>query len=248
MRNWPKHAEQRVQRAMGATGVTERRWAAHVARELIVTARDPGENDLSVYRRLIEQTVDRVAVLSDRVEQERIELEELVQVIEGQLEQESQLARERIAAAEAVLKTEEATRRLERKARNAETRARRAIEEGRADGVISRHVLVDPGAWQTLVREARRQRTMVMTLAGRALAAEAAALEAGDVTGLPSMRQRRSPGERDARPTDRVARLRLALEAWQVIAHAAASAETSAGRYAGEVVEATAHALGWRSQ
>ena len=227
--------------------MSERRWAARVARELIVTARDPGEDALSVYRRLIEQTADHVTVLEDRVEQERLELEDLVHLIEGPLEQECELARQRIAAAEAVLEGEKVRRRLERKARNAETRARRAIEEGGPDGVISRHVLVDPGAWQTLAHEARRRRVSLMTLSAQVLAAEAAALENGGATERPSTRQRRSPGEGEPQPTDRVIRLRLASEAWETMADAAAVTGASTARYAGEILETAAHALGWRA-
>ncbi len=178
----------------------ENRWATRVARDLIVTARVPGENDGVVVRRLIGETVDVLTELEDRAEQERLELEELVDLVVARLEQEGEIARQRIAAAEAVLEAEKARRRLERRARNAETRARRAIEEVGPEGVISRHVLVDPGAWQVLGREARRQRTTLTMLAGRMLAAEATALEAGDVTGPPSTRRRRSPGEQDPVP------------------------------------------------
>lgn len=224
----------------------ENRWATRVARDLIVTARVPGENDGVVVRRLIGETVDVLVDLEDRTEQERLELEELVELVLARLEQEGEIARQRIAAAEAVLEAEKAKRRLERQARNAETRVRRAIEEVGPEGVISRHVLVDPGAWQTLAREARRQRVMLMTLAGQVLAAETVALTGGDLTGLPSTRRRRSPGEQDPLPIDRVVRLRLAPDTWEAMAHAAATIDVTAARYAGEILEATAHALGWR--
>jgi hypothetical protein len=226
--------------------MTERRWAARVARDLIITAREPDEDDRVAIRRVIGETVELLTELEDRAEQERLELEELVELVAARLEQEGEIARQRIAAAEAVLEAEKAKRRLERRARNAETRARRAVEENGPEGVISRHVLVDPGAWQTLAREARRHRTMLMTLAGQALAAEVAALEAGVVGGLPSTRRRRSPGEGSPQPTDRVARLRLAVECWETMAAAATVTGVSTARYSGEVLEAAAHALGWR--
>jgi len=226
--------------------VGENRWATRVARDLIVTARVPGESDGMVVRRLIGETVDVLTDLEDRAEQERLELEELVELVVARLEQEGEIARQRIAAAEAVLEADKATRGLERRARNAETRARRAIEKVEPEGVISRHVFVDPGAWQALARQARGQRVTLMTLAGHALEAEAAALEAGGVTGRPSTRRRRSPGEGDVQPTDRVARLRLAAHAWEAIAEAARSENVSTARHAGEVLEAAAHSFGWR--
>lgn len=225
----------------------EKRWAARVARDLIIIAREPGEDDRFVVRRVIGETADLLVGLEDRADQERLELEELVQLVVGRLEQEGEIARQRIAAAEAVLEAETERRRLERKATQAETRARRAIAGAEREGVLSRHVLVDPGAWQTLAREARHQRTMLMTLTGQALEAEAAALEVGDVTGLPSTRRRRSPGEDDPLPIDRVVRLLLASDRWEGICDAAAVVDTSAARYAGEVLEAAAHAFGWRA-
>ena len=113
--------------------------------------------------------------------------------------------------------------------------------------MISRHVLVDPGAWQTLAGEARRQRTTLMALAGRLLAAEAVAIEAGDVRGSPSARRRRSPGEGIPEPTDRVIRVVLGESARLTIAGYAAERDESVARYAGEVIEAAAYALGWRA-
>ncbi|HZJ28143.1 MAG TPA: hypothetical protein VFF40_14215 [Acidimicrobiia bacterium] len=225
----------------------ENRWATRVARDLIVTARVPGENDGVVVRRLIGETVDVLTELEDRAEQERLELEELVELVMARLEHEGEIARQQIAAAEAMLAAEKVRRRLERRARNAETRARRVMQEAGREGMISRHVLVDLGAWQLLGREARRQRTTLMSLAGQVLAVEVAAIEAGGVVGSPSTRRRRSPGEGEPRPTDRVVRLLLAPGAWDAIVGAAGTADTSAGRYAGEALELAAHANGWRA-
>ena len=112
--------------------------------------------------------------------------------------------------------------------------------------MISRHVLIDPTAWQILAREARRRRTTLMNLAGKVLITEAAALERGGVTGLPSTRRRRSPGEGRPQPTDRVVRLLGPPEVFDALADAAATTETSTARYMGAVLEAAAHTLGWR--
>lgn len=224
----------------------ENRWATRVARDLIVTARVPGESDGVVVRRLIGETVDVLTELEDRAAQERLELEELVDLVVARIEHEGEIARQRIAAAEAVLEAEKARRRLERDAKNAEARARRAIEGTDSEGVISRHVLVDPGAWRTLASEARRRRTTLLTLAGQLIAAEVDALERAHVTGPPSTRRRRSPGEGDPEAIDRVIRLLLTPEAWDVIAAAAAANQLSAARYGGELIEAAAHELGWR--
>jgi len=238
---------QRAQHVHGATPMNEKSWAARVARELIITARGPGEDDASVYGRLIGETCDAIEALDVRSEQDRFELEELVQLVEGKLEHEREIAQQRIAAAEAILEADKERRRLERTANQAETRARRAMAGTERDGVLARHVLVDPGAWQTLAREARRHRTLLMTLAGHALASEATALAAGEVTGLPSNRRRRSPGENDPQSTNRVVRVVLAADAWEAIVDAAAAFDASTARYAGEVLEAAAHALGWRA-
>jgi hypothetical protein len=229
------------------TDVGENRWATRVARDLIVTARVPGENDGVVVRRLIGETVDALTDLEDRAEQERLELKELVGLVVARLEQEGEIARQRIAAAEAVLEAEKVRRRLERHASNVETRARRAIERVGSDTVISRHVLVDPGAWKVLAGEARSRQVTLMTLAGRALAEEIVALEGGDAMAPPSARRRRSPGERDPYPTDRVVRLLLVPKAWETISSIAAATSTTTARYAGEVLEAAAHVFGWRA-
>lgn len=225
----------------------ENRWATRVARDLIVTTRVPGERDGVVVRRLIDETVDVLAELEDRAEQERLELEELVDLVVSRIEQEGEIARQRIAAAEVVLDAEKAKRRLERRARNAETRARRAIEGTGSEGVISRHVLVDPGAWHFLGSAARRQRVILMTLAGQVLAAEVVALGDEDLPSPPSTRRRRSPGEQDPRPVDRVVRLSLAPYTWEDIADAAATVDMTAARFAGEVLEAAAYTRGWRA-
>jgi len=228
--------------------MTDRAWATRVARELTAASREPGEDNQALYRRLTNETLDTVAVLEDRVDRERLELEELVQVIDGRLELECELQRQRIAAAEAVLDAVKVRRRLERAARNAETRARRAIGGTERDGVTSRHVRVDPSAWQTLAQEARRRQTALASFAGQIITEGASAFSAGAVTGHPSSRRRRSPGEGVPRPVDRVVRLRLASDSWQFVAAAAASTDLSAARYAGEVLEAAAHALDWRAQ
>ena len=172
----------------------ERSWGARVARNLIQTERHPGEDNLTLYRRLIDETVHSVVVVEDRIEKEQQELEDLVHLVQGQLELEGELAQQRIAAANAMLDAENARRRLDREARNAETRARRAVEGGNRAGVISRHVVVDPEAWTFLAREARRRNTTLMALAGKTLAAEVIATTAGHVSGLPSSRRRRTPG------------------------------------------------------
>ena len=225
----------------------ERSWGALVARNLIQTERRPDEDDLTLYQRLIEETLDNVVVVEDRIERERVELEQLVQVVQGLLELEGELAQQRIAAANAMLDAEKARRRLGREARNAETRARRAIEVGNRAGVISRRVVVDPEAWAFLASEARHRRTTLMALVGQVLAAEVAAFEAGVGSGSPLTPRRRSPGEGRARPADRVVRLLLGVDSWDSIVRAAATAEMSAGRYAGEALELVAYAEGWRA-
>jgi chorismate mutase len=203
---------------------------------------------VSVYGRLIEETCGAIEALDARSEQVRFELEELVQLVEGRLEHEREIARRRIAAAEAILEADKERRQLERTAKQAEKRARRAMVGAEGNGVLARHILVDPGAWQVLAREARRKRTLLMTLAGQTLASEAAVLASGEVTGPPSSRRRRSPGENHPQPTNRVVRVLLTADAWNTLVDAAAATDVTSARYGGEILEAAALELGWRAR
>jgi len=158
-----------------------------------------------------------------------------------------EIAERRLAAAEQILTAEKERRAVDAKARRAETRARRDTEGPRA-GVASRHLDVDPSAWQALRGQARRNKTTLMALAGIALTDEAARVEAGELDGFPSSRRRRSPGEAPPRPVDRVVRLVITEVAWQQLADATAQCGLTVARYAGSHRNKCAcPRLGWSS-
>ncbi len=220
-------------------------WAERTARDLIQSSWRPGEDMADGRSRVIADTVNEIEKLDAQLREEQDDLEVLTALVVEKLELERTIAERRLAAANQILAAEKQRRALDSAARLAEIRARRASESPR-EAVISRHVDVDPSAWQVLRRQARQTRTTLMALVGAALAEEAAALTAGEAGGPPSARRRRSPGEMAARPMDRVVRLVLVDDTWQRLADAAAQCEFTIARYAGEVIEAIAHDLGWR--
>ena len=220
-------------------------WADRTARDLIQSSWQPGEDMAERRRRVIAGTSKEIERLDAQLQHEQDELELLASLVVEKLEIERTIAERRLAAANQILAAEKQRRALEAAARRAEVRARRAAE-GPREGVISRHVDVDPSAWQVLGVEARRNRTTLMTLVGAVLTEEAVRLASGEVRGSPSSRRRRSPGEEAPRPTNQVIRLLLAEHHWQGLADAAAACGLTVARYAGEVIEATAHHVGWR--
>ena len=221
--------------------MTRDAWAERTARELIQSAWRPGEDIVERRTRVIAETVEEIERLDARLQHEHDDLAMLAALVVEKLDLECQIAERRLAAAEQILTAEKQRRTLDAKARRAEARGRRATE-GPTPGVVSRHLDVDPSAWQALRAHARRDRTTLMVLAGFALTDEAARVAAGELDGSPSSRRRRSPGERPPRPVDRVVRLVITEAAWQHLADAAARCDLTVARYAGEVIEARAHA------
>jgi predicted DNA-binding ribbon-helix-helix protein len=221
------------------------RWAERTARELIQSAWRPGEDIAERRTRVIAETIEEIERLDDQLQHEHDDLAMLTALVVEKLELERQIAERHLAAAEQILETDKERRALDAQARRAETRARRATEGPRL-GVVARHLDLDPSAWQALNERARRDRITLMALAGGALTNEAAGIAAGELHGSPSSRRRRSPGEGPPRPADRVARLVITEVAWQQLADAAAQSGLTVARYAGEVIEARAHELGWR--
>jgi hypothetical protein len=198
-------------------------------------------------KRVITETLNEIERLEEQLRQEHHELEVLATLVFEKFKIEREIAERRLAAATQILEADKDRRALDAAIRRAEARARRAAD-GPRENVISRHVEVDSSAWQLLGREARRIRTTLMALVGAALTEEVARLAAGAARGCPSSRRRRSPGEAAPQATDRVVRLLLADDCWEGVVDAAAACGLTVARYAGQVIEATAHDVGWRGE
>lgn len=108
-------------------------------------------------------------------------------------------------------------------------------------------IAVDPDAWATLKREAVRRRLWLVWWIGEMVRIELDALAADEVSGRPSTRRRRSPGEDDPQPRQRFLRIDIDDERWSAFRAAALDVELGVGRYVGELAEAAAHEVGWRA-
>jgi hypothetical protein len=221
-------------------------WAERAARDLLHSSWRPDEDVADRRIRVIIETVTEIERLDEQLHREHEDLEILATLVIEKFQIEREIAERRLAAATQILEADKERRTLDAAIRRAEARVRRATE-GPREGVISRHVQVDRSAWQALGREARRTQTTLMILVGAAITEEAARLTAGELSGDPSSRRRRSPGEAAPHPTNRVVRLLLTEDCWQGLADAAAACGLTVARYAGEVIEATAHDVGWRT-
>jgi len=106
---------------------------------------------------------------------------------------------------------------------------------------------VDEEAWATVKREAVRQRLRLVLWLGDLVRIEVEGLAAGQVTGTPASRRRRSPGEGEPTPFRRFVRVDVDDDHWLDLRAAALDAEVSVGRYVGELAEAVAYEAGWRA-
>ena len=221
-------------------------WAERTARDLIQSTWRPGEDVTERRMRVIAETAAEIERLEIQRQVEQDDLEVLAELVMEKLQVEREIAARRLAAADQILVAAKERRRARRgNASRRNTRPPRDRESAR-DDVISCHVKVDPEAWQILRNEARRRRATLMRVVGTALSEEAAKFAAGEVRGAPSGRRRRSPAEDSPSPTDRVIRVETTPETWMGIAEAASTTGLTGARYAGEVIEAVAHELGWR--
>ena len=130
-----------------------------------------------------------------------------------------------------------------------------------------RHALYEEQAWlrrerfqveqkvlaleRRVERERRRLERRVVSAdgsrRGRPVRIEVEALEAGEVSGRPSTRRRRSPGEVETDPRTRFLRIDVDDDHWSAFRAAALDVELGVGRYVGELAEAAAHEVGWRA-
>ena len=106
---------------------------------------------------------------------------------------------------------------------------------------------VDDEAWAALKREAVRRRLWLVWWVGDLIRIEVEALEAGEVSGRPSTRRRRSPGEVESRPRQRFLRIDVSDDDWGALRAAALDLGIAVGRYVGELAETAAYEAGWRA-
>jgi hypothetical protein len=148
------------------------------------------------------------------------------------------------ARTEAEKATRAAERRLEFERRRFERLGQRP--NGPRDGRPVR-VDVDDGAWAVLRRDVVAQGTYLIWRMGELVRFEIGQLDAGTVSGRPSSRRRRAPGEGDPMPRRRFLRIQVDDETWRAFRLAAVGLGVSSARYLGEIAEAEAHRLGWRA-
>lgn len=108
-------------------------------------------------------------------------------------------------------------------------------------------VEVDDKAWAAVKREAVHRRLWLVWWIGNMVRIEVDAIAAREVTGTPSSRRRRSPGESAPRTRRRFARIDIDDEHWIALRTVALDAGLTVGRYVGEIVEAAAYEAGWRT-
>ena len=106
---------------------------------------------------------------------------------------------------------------------------------------------VDDGAWAVVQRDVMANRTSMIGHIGHLVTVEVEQFAAGEVTGSPSGRHRRSPGEGDAVPHRRFLRVDVDDDTWTALRVVATDIGITVTRYLGELVEAEAHRLGWRA-
>lgn len=188
---------------------------------------------------------ERLAVgVQERVDEERARLARFNELFERrhELQEElNQLRRERIQ--------------VERKARSLEQRIER--EQRRSEHLVSSadgsrrgrptRIEVDDEAWAMLKGEAVRRQLWLVWWIGDLVRVEVGALGAGLVTGRPSSRRRRSPGEGDPQPRQRFLRIDVDDDHWIALRAAALDLGLTVGRYVGELAEAKAYESDWRA-
>ena len=145
---------------------------------------------------------------------------------------------------EAEKETRAAERRLEFERRRAERLGSRV--NGPRNGRPVR-VEVDDGAWAVVQRDVVQHGRAMMWRVAELLEAELLTVGLCVVTGSPSSRRRRSPGEVASTARVRFLRIEVDAETWRTFRIAALDLGLTAARYLGEIVESEAHCLGWRA-
>jgi hypothetical protein len=179
-----------------------------------------------------------------RVEEEREKLARFRELFERRhalYEEQTELRRQRVL-------TERRIRALEQRVERERGRAERRVvsADGSRRGRPVR-IEVDDEAWAVLKREAVRRRLWLVWWLGDLVRVEVEALAAGKVSGRPSSRRRRSPGEVDPQPRQRFLRIDVADSLWLELRAVALGSGVTVGRYLGELAEAVAYDAGWRA-
>lgn len=178
-----------------------------------------------------------------RVEEERVKVARFTELLErrrGLCEEEARLRRDR-------LRVEQKVRALEQRAEREQRRSERLVvsADGSRRGRPVR-IAVDDGAWAALKIEAVRRRVWLVWWVGDLVRIEVDAFAAGEVSGRPSARRRRSPGEDGPQPRRRFLRIDVDDDHWNDFRARACGLELTVGRYVGELAEAAAHHTGRR--
>ena len=179
-----------------------------------------------------------------RVEEEREKLARFRELFERRhalYEEQAELRRQRVLTERRIRALEQ---RVERERRRAERRVVSADGSRRGRPV---RIEVDDEAWAILKREAVQRRLWLVWWLGDLVRVEVEALAAGKVSGPPSSRRRRSPGEVDPQPRQRFLRSDVADDLWLQLRAAAFGSGLTVGRYVGEFAEAVAYAAAWRA-
>ncbi|MFN7149888.1 MAG: hypothetical protein ACK4V6_10445 [Microthrixaceae bacterium] len=222
-------------------------WSSHDYEPPAGAVRRSGGSGWSSPERLGEAIADEERLLvgvEARVEEERAKLARFKELFEHRhelYEEQAWLRRERFQVEQKVLALE---RRAERERRRLERRAVSADGSRRGRPV---RVDVDDEAWAALKREAVRRRLWLGWWVGELVRVEVEALESGRVSGRPSTRRRRSPGEDEPQPRLRFLRIDVDDDHWSAFRAAALDVELTVGRFIGELAEAAAHESGWRN-
>ena len=98
-----------------------------------------------------------------------------------------------------------------------------------------------------LQRDVVAQGTYLIWRMGELVHFEVGQLAAGTVSGRPSSRLRRAPGEGEPAPRRRFLRIRVDDDTWTAFRIASGGLGLNATRYLGEVAEQEAYRLGWRA-
>jgi hypothetical protein len=178
-----------------------------------------------------------------RVEEEREKLARFRELFERRhalYEEQVELRRERVLTERRIRALEW---RVERERRRAERRVVSADGSRRGRPV---RIEVDDGAWAALKREAVERRVWLVWWLGELVRVEVEQLASGEVSGRPSSRHRRSPGEGEPVPRRRFLRVDVDDDRWAALRAAAMGSGLTVGRYVGELAEAAAYEVGWR--
>ena len=182
--------------------------------------------------------------LKNRADAEEQKVAHMQRLLDRKRELLAEISRVQRARTEAEKETRAAERQLEFERRRFERLGQRS--NGPRDGRPVR-IDVDEGAWAVLQRDVVAQGTFLIWRIGELVRVEMDQLAAGEVSGRPSTRRRRSPGEGEPAPRRRFLRIQVDDETWTAFRLASVELGLSAARYLGEVVESEAHRFGWRA-